>query len=89
MPKKILIVEDELILQETLAYNLKHQEYEVETANDGQTAIDKAKQSNPDLILLDIMLPGMDGFEVCRILRKDFSVPILMLTGYVLDNGVN
>ena len=80
MAEKILIVEDELTLQETLAYNLKHQGYEVETANDGQTAIDKAKQINPDLILLDIMLPGMDGFEVCRILRKDMSVPILMLT---------
>ena len=80
MAEKILIVEDELILQETLAYNLKHQGYEVETANDGQTAIDKAKQTNPDLILLDIMLPGMDGFEVCRIIRKDMSVPILMLT---------
>jgi len=80
MAEKILIVEDELILQETLAYNLKHQGYEVETAGDGQTAIDKAKQIKPDLILLDIMLPGMDGFEVCRILRKDMSVPILMLT---------
>jgi DNA-binding response OmpR family regulator len=80
MAEKILIVEDELALQETLAYNLKHQGYEVETASDGQTAIDKAKQINPDLILLDIMLPGIDGFEVCRILRKDMSVPILMLT---------
>ena len=80
MAEKILIVEDELALQETLAYNLKHQGYEVETAGDGQTAIDKAKQINPDLILLDIMLPGIDGFEVCRILRKDMSVPILMLT---------
>jgi DNA-binding response OmpR family regulator len=80
MAEKILIVEDELTLQETLAYNLKHQGYEVETAGDGQTAIDKAKQINPDLILLDIMLPGIDGFEVCRILRKDMSVPILMLT---------
>ena len=80
MAKKILIVEDELVLQETLAYNLKHQGYEVETASDGQTAIDKAKQTNPDLILLDIMLPDVDGFEVCRILRKDISVPILMLT---------
>jgi DNA-binding response OmpR family regulator len=80
MAEKILIVEDKLTLQETLAYNLKHQGYEVETANDGQTAIDKAKQINPDLILLDIMLPGVDGFEVCRILRKDMSVPILMLT---------
>ena len=80
MAEKILIVEDELTLQETLAYNLKRQGYLVETANDGQSAIEKTRQHTPDLILLDIMLPGMDGFEVCRILRKDFVVPILMLT---------
>ncbi|MDK2981798.1 MAG: hypothetical protein PWQ55_2145 [Chloroflexota bacterium] len=80
MAEKILIVEDELTLQETLAYNLKKQGYLVESANDGSTAIVKAKQYQPDLILLDIMLPGMDGFEVCRILRKDMLVPILMLT---------
>ena len=80
MSKKILIVEDELTLQETIAYNLKHQGYEVFTASDGDAAIAIAKESEPDLILLDIMLPGMDGFEVCRILRKDMIVPILMLT---------
>ena len=80
MPKKILIVEDELALQETLAYNLKHHGYEVETANDGLTAITNAKETHPDLILLDIMLPGLDGFEVCRILRQDMTVPIIMLT---------
>ena len=80
MAEKILIVEDELTLQETLAYNLKKQGYHVESVNDGQAAIEKAKQYQPDLILLDIMLPGIDGFEVCRILRKDMIVPILMLT---------
>lgn len=80
MAEKILIVEDELTLQETLAYNLKKQGYQVESANDGQSAINKAKEYQPDLILLDIMLPGIDGFEVCRILRKDMIVPILMLT---------
>lgn len=80
MADKILIVEDELTLQETLAYNLKKQGYQVESANDGQSALEKAKQYDPDLILLDIMLPGIDGFEVCRILRKDMIVPILMLT---------
>ena len=80
MADKILIVEDEMTLQETLAFNLKKQGYKVETAGDGQTAIDLAHQHKPDLILLDIMLPGMDGFEVCRILRKDMLVPILMLT---------
>ncbi len=80
MADKILIVEDELILQETLAYNLKHQGYSVDTAGDGKSAIEKAKLTNPDLILLDIMLPGMDGFEVCRILRQEMNTPILMLT---------
>jgi len=80
MSEKILIVEDELTLQETLAYNLEHQGYEVVTASDGNTAISLAKESEPDLVLLDIMLPGMDGFEVCRVLRQDMTVPILMLT---------
>ena len=80
MSDKILIVEDELTLQETLAYNLEHQGYQVFTASDGNKAIEMAKECNPDLILLDIMLPGIDGFEVCRILRKDMLVPILMLT---------
>jgi DNA-binding response OmpR family regulator len=80
MAEKILIVEDELTLQETLAYNLKHQGYDVVTASDGPSAIAQNKASHPDLILLDIMLPGMDGFEVCRILRKEFTTPILMLT---------
>jgi DNA-binding response OmpR family regulator len=78
--ERILIVEDELTLQETLAYNLKHQGYSVDTAGDGKSAIEKTKLTNPDLILLDIMLPGMDGFEVCRILRQESNIPILMLT---------
>jgi DNA-binding response OmpR family regulator len=80
MAEKILIVEDELTLQETLAYNLKQQGYAVETASDGKSAIEKAKLIKPDLILLDIMLPGIDGFEVCRILRQEMNTPILMLT---------
>jgi DNA-binding response OmpR family regulator len=80
MAEKILIVEDEAVLQETLAYNLKHQGYSVDTAGDGKSAIEKARLINPDLILLDIMLPGMDGFEVCRILRQEMNNPILMLT---------
>jgi len=80
MSEMILIVEDEVVLQETLAYNLKHQGYSVETAGNGQDAIDKARKIKPDLIMLDIMLPGIDGFEVCRILRKEMNAPILMLT---------
>jgi DNA-binding response OmpR family regulator len=80
MGEKILVVEDELTLQETLTYNLNRQGYEVETANDGQMALDIARRFHPDLILLDVMLPVMDGFEVCRVLRQEMNTPILMLT---------
>jgi len=80
MSEKILIVEDDLTLQETLVYNLSRQGYDIDTASDGTTAVEKVQQNPPDLILLDIMLPGMDGFEVCRIIRKNFTTPILMLT---------
>jgi DNA-binding response OmpR family regulator len=80
MAEKILVVDDEISLQETLAYNLKKEGYLVDVAGDGPTAIDLARQSKPDLIILDIMLPGLDGFEVCRILRKEMSTPVLMLT---------
>jgi len=80
MSEKVLIVEDEPALLETLAYNLTRQGYTVETATDGLIALDVARQSRPDLIVLDIMLPGLDGFEVCRVLRQDMNTPILMLT---------
>jgi DNA-binding response OmpR family regulator len=80
MAEKILVVEDEISLQETLAYNLKRQGYEVETASDGTSALDEARRVHPDLIVLDVMLPGIDGFEVCRILRQDMNTPVLMLT---------
>ena len=80
MPEKILVVEDEPALQETLAYNLTRQGYIVETASDGLTAIEFARRIRPDLIILDLMLPNIDGFEVCRILRQEMNVSILMLT---------
>jgi len=80
MAERILVVEDEITLQETLAYNLQRLGYEVEVAGDGKTALDAARSVHPDLILLDIMLPGMDGFEVCRILRQEMTTPVLMLT---------
>jgi DNA-binding response OmpR family regulator len=80
MGEKILIVEDEISLQETLAYNLKKQGYEVEAVGDGLEALRAAREGKPDLILLDIMLPGMDGFEVCRTLRQEMNTPVLMLT---------
>jgi len=77
---KILIVEDEPSLIETLDYSLRKQGYEVITTGDGRKALDTARRQTPDLIVLDIMLPGLDGFEVCRILRKEMNVPIIMLT---------
>src|SRR5512142_3228562 len=80
MSERVLVVEDEQSLQETLAYNLHRQGYEVEIAGDGNVAVNLALSHRPDLILLDIMLPGMDGFEVCRLLRQEMSVPIIFLT---------
>lgn len=80
MADKILVVDDEISLQETLAYNLKKQGYEVQTTGDGADALDLAREMKPDLIILDVMLPGLDGFEICRILRREMTTPVLMLT---------
>ncbi|MAU01864.1 MAG: DNA-binding response regulator [Anaerolineaceae bacterium] len=80
MESKILVVEDDNTLLEMLEYNLSRQGYQVVTAKDGRSGLTFARQEKPDLIVLDVMLPGIDGFEVCRILRKEFSFPILMLT---------
>ena len=80
MEDKVLIVEDEPTLLETLEYNLTRQGYKVYTAGDGLTALEIARRERPDAIVLDIMLPGLDGLEVCRILRREMNVPILMLT---------
>jgi DNA-binding response OmpR family regulator len=81
--EKVLVVEDEPTLVETLEYNLTRQGYDVCTAADGLAALEVARQEHPDLIVLDIMLPKLDGFEVCRILRREMNVPILMLTARV------
>ena len=80
MPEKILVVDDEPTIRETVAYNLENAGYEVITAGDGPVALEAARTQSPDLVILDIMLPGMDGFEVCRILRKEMTTPVLMLT---------
>jgi len=77
---KILVVEDDTSLLTTLKYNLQKDGYRVSTAVDGVEAVETARNVKPDLIILDVMLPEMDGFEVCRILRKETIVPILMLT---------
>jgi DNA-binding response OmpR family regulator len=80
MPETILVVEDEPALRDTLTYNLKKDGFDVEAVGDGRLALDSARKLNPDLIILDIMLPELDGLEVARILRKEMIVPILMLT---------
>lgn len=77
---KVLIVEDDRTLLDVLRYNLTKEGYGIVTAVDGVQGLEVARSEIPDLIILDIMLPKLDGFEVCRILRKEFTVPILMLT---------
>ena len=78
--KKILIVEDEPTLLATLRYNLEREGYAVATAPDGEAALALARSERPQLVVLDVMLPKLDGFEVCRILRRETAVPIIMLT---------
>ena len=78
--KKILVVDDEPTLVATLKYNLERENYQVITASDGESALTAARASRPDVIVLDLMMPGLDGLEVCRILRREISTPILMLT---------
>ncbi len=80
MAPKILVVDDEPAVTDLLAYNLRKANYEVLTAADGQQALDMVRQSKPDLILLDLMLPGVEGLDVCRELRKTSAVPIIMVT---------
>jgi two-component system OmpR family response regulator len=80
---KILIVEDDRTLLDVLKYNLTKDGYEVVGAVDGIQALELARSEKPDLIILDIMLPKLGGFEVCRVLRKEMTVPILMLTAKV------
>src|SRR5215213_3626595 len=80
MPESILVVEDEPALRDTLSYNLKKDGFVVEAVGDGRSALELARRLKPDLIVLDLMLPEIDGFEVCRILRKEMITPILMLT---------
>ncbi|MBI4769918.1 MAG: response regulator transcription factor [Chloroflexi bacterium] len=77
---KILIVEDETIVQETLALHLRAEGFDVLTAGDGMTGLELAREAAPDLVILDLMLPEMDGLSLCRILRRESSVPVIMLT---------
>jgi DNA-binding response OmpR family regulator len=78
--QSVLVIEDEENLVEALRFNLEREGYQVYAAQDGAQGLDAARQANPDLIILDIMLPTLDGFEICRILRRETDVPILILT---------
>ena len=78
--RTILLVDDEPTLVEALQYNLTKEGYRVITAYDGVQALKQVHDTDPDLIILDLMLPRMDGLEVCRTLRRDSTVPIIMLT---------
>ena len=79
MPR-VLVVDDEPVLVDTIRYKLRREGYEVHVAGDGQEALRLAQASAPDIVVLDLMLPGLDGLEVCRQLRRESTVPILMLT---------
>lgn len=77
---KILVVDDEPPMIQVLSYNLKQSGYEVLVARDGEEALAQARRHQPDLVILDLMLPKIDGFEVCRRIRRERDVPIIMLT---------
>lgn len=95
--KKILIIEDERQLARLIELELRHESYDVKVEYDGEKGLSSAKLYEPDLILLDIMLPGMDGMEVCRRIREFSSVAVIMLTAKAetidkvtgLDSGAN
>ena len=80
MAKKIVVVDDEKPIADILQFNLEKEGYDVLTANDGDEALELILKEVPDLVLLDIMLPGKDGMEICREVRKSHDMPIIMLT---------
>ena len=80
MSARILVVDDEPAIVDILVYNLERANYEVDVARDGNEALAKAHEEAPDLVILDLMLPHVDGLEVCRALRRERDVPIIMLT---------
>ena len=98
MGKKVLIVDDEKAIVDILDYNLRKEDYETVCAYDGPEGLRMAREENPDLMLLDVMLPGMDGFTVCRTLRDEGNdLPIVMITAreeetdkvFGLENGAD
>jgi two-component system alkaline phosphatase synthesis response regulator PhoP len=91
LPKKILAVDDEQNIVKFIQINLEHEGYEVVTAFDGKEALEKVQKECPDLVVLDVMMPYMDGFEVLQTLRKNSltrELPVIMLTAKTTDNDV-
>ena len=80
LTQSILLVEDDDNLRESLAFNLEREGYQVREASNGESALKEARLMKPDLIILDVMLPGLDGFSICRILRHEMETPIILLT---------
>ena len=78
--KKILVVDDEKPISDIISFNLENEGYAIEKAYDGEQALEVFEKSQPDLVILDLMLPKMDGLEVCREIRKQSAVPVIMLT---------
>tara|TARA_Y100000814_G_scaffold272002_1_gene229154 strand:- start:2828 stop:3496 length:669 start_codon:yes stop_codon:yes gene_type:complete len=78
--QKLLIIEDEINLQNALKYYFEHENYIVDTANDGEMGLSKARSVDPSIIILDLMLPKLDGLEFCRLFRIESDIPIIMLT---------
>ncbi|MDI6827416.1 MAG: response regulator [Armatimonadota bacterium] len=91
MPRKILAVDDEKHIVRLVQVNLERQGYEVVTASDGKEALQKVEEEKPDLVILDVMMPYMDGFEVLQNLRRNPStrdIPVIMLTAKAQDADV-
>ena len=80
MPNTVLVIEDEPNLLAALEYTLEQEGYEVLTAINGESGLQLARARKPDILILDVMLPSLDGFEICRIIRRESNIPILMLT---------
>lgn len=80
MKQRILVVDDEVPIQELIKFNLEQAGFEVEIADNGIVALEKFEANKPDLIILDLMLPGKDGYDVCKAIRRTSNVPIIMLT---------
>ena len=86
--KRLLLVDDEVELVEMIKFRLEASDYEVLTANDGQQALEIARREKPDLVILDVMLPKMDGYKVCGLLKKDSRyahIPVMMFTAKAMD----